>query len=134
MLIYKELKLLGTGHLQRQGHPMCVGLGKSEVVGGRVVIGSSLLIQACAESTACPWPGAAGSYCIPRVIYCPKGQASRYFSFPLSVLPRLTLFTVSPLDMHRLEQIARSFHPLYLIGISQKSCELIMIGVVDPFY
>lgn len=53
---------------------MCVGLGESGVGGGRMVIGSSLLIQACAERTACPWPDAAGSYFIPRVIYYPKGH------------------------------------------------------------
>lgn len=39
----------GTGHLHRQGHHMCVGLGESGVGGGRMVIGSSLLTQARAE-------------------------------------------------------------------------------------
>lgn len=59
----------GIGHLHGQRHHMCVGLGESGVGGGRVVIGSSLLIQASAERTACPWPDAFGSWCIPRVIY-----------------------------------------------------------------
>lgn len=59
----------GTGHPHGQRHHMLVGLGESGVDGRRVVIGSSLLIQACAERTACPWPDAFGSWCIPRVIY-----------------------------------------------------------------
>lgn len=56
---------------------MCVGLQESGFGGGRMVLGSRLLIQACAERTACPWPDAAGSWCIPRVIYYSKGQASK---------------------------------------------------------
>lgn len=51
--------------------------GESRVGGERTVIGSSLLIQACAKSTACPWPDAASSWCIPKVIYYSKGQASK---------------------------------------------------------
>lgn len=65
------------------------------------MIGSSLMIQACAERTACPWPDAACSWCIPRVICYSKGQAKPellvqiIFFLPGSVLPGLTLFTVS---------------------------------------
>lgn len=109
------------------------------------MIGSSLMIQACAERTACPWPDAACSWCIPRVICYSKGQAKPellvqiIFFLPGSVLPGLTLFTVSfrmsvpPIgtDFTACKELS---HPFYLIGISQQSCDLIRTGVVHPFY
>lgn len=77
MLIYKEPKHPGVPDICAAQDTICVGLGGRGVGGGRMVIGSSLLIQACTERTACPWPDAAGRWCIPRVIYYPKEQARR---------------------------------------------------------
>ena len=69
---------------------MCVGLRERGVGGGRMVIGSSLLTQARAESTACPWPDAAGSWCVPRVIHYPKDRQAGVAG--VDTFPSLCLF------------------------------------------
>lgn len=72
MLVYKELQLLGDRTSAQARTPYVCGAGGTWVGGERMVIGSSLLIQACAERTASPWPDASGSWCIPRVIHYSK--------------------------------------------------------------
>lgn len=99
MFLYKELKLLGAQDICIDKGTICVwGWGKVGLVEGGWWLGP-VCWHRLVQRPACPWPDAAGSRCIPRVIYYPTGQASRScecrcFSFPLSVLPGLTLFTV----------------------------------------
>lgn len=84
--------------------------------------GSSLLIQACAERTACPWPDAACSWCIPRVICYSKGQAKPELLVQIIFFPPWICFArvdlihslfqnVSPSDMHRLYSLQGAFTP-----------------------